>query len=675
MTATFIPQIVEKTQTDAGLARGALQSIAQWAESEGMAVAQLQGQLIRPVVALSGWRSLSAAPPPAEFWFGAMAVQLAHEASLLHDDVVDGAAVRRGIPTVVATRGAAAALVQGDHLLTTAYRYAVRTRSPSFVELFARAVERTVAGELAQARATGRVLCFEEYSAIAGGKSGELIGCAIALGASLCAPERVLACHEIGCRVGLVYQMLDDLLDLAPATDTGKPALADYAQGHWTWPLAKLGVEAFDAEPDSLMRALHVESAGQTALRRCLSQYEDEVDAVTREIVSHFGDSATIIELLGGWRRRACEAVEREEVAAARRTAGVSAIISPAKASPTLLPLSVSTARSPSVLRPSPQLVAKLIPPASENSYLATNSRSFRFATRFFPGGADDRVTRVYAYCRFTDDLVDDPATDPVNAALLLDEWMDLSRRAYDGFPSGISLLDRVMSEMAGARVPFIYAEQLAEGMRMDLRGERYGGMLELQRYTYRVASVVGLWISELFNVRDHVVLRRAEAMGHAMQLTNILRDVGEDLRAGRCYLPADMMRTHQVTEAELNLGQPPAGYAALMEELIAAAESAYRAGFAGVLDLPRGLQLPVAVAGYVYRGILDEIRKSGYDNLARRARTSGPRKALLATRAVMDLQVRMRRRRRVEHEVTFVSEEDRHKAQRPPSLSQTLSR
>ena len=94
-----------------------LREVADLADATGMAKPELCGRLIRPIVALEGWRSISAAPPPPEFWYGAMAVQLAHEASLLHDDVVDQSGERRGAPTVASTRGTAAALILGDHVL------------------------------------------------------------------------------------------------------------------------------------------------------------------------------------------------------------------------------------------------------------------------------------------------------------------------------------------------------------------------------------------------------------------------------------------------------------------------------------------------------------------------------------------------------------------------------
>jgi 15-cis-phytoene synthase len=605
---------------DPELVRRELARVAEWGIAEGVAGAALEGQLIRPLVALAGWRALSVEAPPPAFWNAVLAVQLAHEASLLHDDVVDGSDRRRGAPTLAARAGVAAALVQGDHLLTTAYRYAARSGSPAFVELFARSVERTVAGEIRQARATGRMLEMAEYRAIATGKAGELLGCALAAGAALLAPERVERLHALGCDLGLAYQMLDDLLDLCPATDTGKPPLSDYAQRHWTWPLDEIGVGGFDLAPAELRGALHLEEGAGSGLARCLGRYLAAVQMLERRIAVELGAAPGLLAMTGVWRSRARSAVSAEvaAVAAERDHSG-----------------------------PTPSLLANV--PAEDGvfSYLARHSRSFRFATRFFPRADEERVARVYAYCRCTDDLADAAGLEAGLRAALLAEWLELSRRAYHGGASGIPFLDRVMGEMAQARVPFRYAEELVEGMRMDLRGERYASMTELGRYTYRVASVVGLWICELFDVRDPQVLQRAEAMGHAMQLTNILRDVGEDLRAGRCYLPAELMQRHGVHPAGLNAGAPlPPGYPAMLEELMAAAEAAYRVGFAGIPSLPRALQLPVAVAAHVYRGILDEIRRNGHDNLSRRARTSGARKAALAAQALLELRSASRRQR-----------------------------
>ena len=108
------------------------------------------------------------------------------------------------------------------------------------------------------------------------------------------------------------------------------------------------------------------------------------------------------------------------------------------------------------------------------------------------------------------------------------------------------------MGEMRDAGVPFHYAEELVEGMRMDLDNTRYQTLADLRVYSYRVASVVGGWLTEQFGIQDPWVLERAYALGHAMQLTNILRDVGEDLGLGRLYLPENLLRRYGVDRARL---------------------------------------------------------------------------------------------------------------------------
>ncbi|MGH7689558.1 MAG: phytoene/squalene synthase family protein, partial [Gemmatimonadaceae bacterium] len=132
--------------------------------------------------------------------------------------------------------------------------------------------------------------------------------------------------------------------------------------------------------------------------------------------------------------------------------------------------------------------------------YFAHHSRSFRFAARFMPPREREQLARVYAWCRYTDDLVDE-AADPSRGAIeaRLATWLRLSERAHAGERTGIALLDRAMPEMAAAHVPFDYARDLVAGMRMDLHHTPYADLHELRVYTYRVAGVIGLWLTELY--------------------------------------------------------------------------------------------------------------------------------------------------------------------------------
>jgi len=275
-------------------------------------------------------------------------------------------------------------------------------------------------------------------------------------------------------------------------------------------------------------------------------------------------------------------------------------------------------------------------------AHLSRNSRSFRFASRFLPAQDRDRVARVYSFCRITDDIAD--TLPPDEALPLLEGWMSLARSAYDGRNTGIPFLDLVMSEMREREIPFKYAADLGDGMRMDLRGERYETLSDLETYTYRVASVVGMWLTELSGIHDWRPLHHARALGHAMQLTNILRDVGEDARKGRMYLPATRLRAHGVSADEIidaanGRGIVSSGYVSLVEEMINLAEVDYSYALLGVRYLPPAYQRTFSVAAHVYRGIHAEIRRNQYNNLTMRAVTSRPRKMILALQALLQVK------------------------------------
>lgn len=279
---------------------------------------------------------------------------------------------------------------------------------------------------------------------------------------------------------------------------------------------------------------------------------------------------------------------------------------------------------------------------ADPRAYLARHSRSFRFAAALLPRDERARVARVYAWCRYTDNLVDDDVSTAV-AERRLDRWLACSRNAYEGGDSGITLVNQVMREMAEREIPFEYAHDLVRAMRSDLHHSPYRDLMALRVYTYRAAGVVGRWLTELHGVRDPWMLERATALGRAMQLTNILRDVGEDLERGRLYLPVTDLRRHAVSVEDIAAfacGARPvdAGYRALIEDLMAAADEDYELADEALPMLPREFRRAAAVASRVYRGIHSAIRRNQYDNLRRRAYTTLPRKTVLALGALMSL-------------------------------------
>ena len=299
--------------------------------------------------------------------------------------------------------------------------------------------------------------------------------------------------------------------------------------------------------------------------------------------------------------------------------------------------------------RPLPEWLNQARPAAQEAmEYLALNSHSFRYAARFLPAPLDQRVAEMYAFCRFTDDLVDcaDLSETPASLRIRLDSWRRLAEASHAGHPSGLPLLDRAMGEMGRRDIPFTYASELIEGVGMDLTPSRYPDWEALEVYTYRVASVVGLWMTELAGEKDPWMLARAADLGAAMQLTNIARDVGEDWRNGRLYLPLDLLARHGVDDADLDRMAAEGGKAevtprwrAVMAELMERAEAHYARALPAIFKLPATFRRPILVSALVYRDIHTALRKNGCENFARRARTTLARKMWLGLRAQLMLR------------------------------------
>jgi phytoene synthase len=281
---------------------------------------------------------------------------------------------------------------------------------------------------------------------------------------------------------------------------------------------------------------------------------------------------------------------------------------------------------------------------STAGAYMAHHSRSFRFAALTLPTASRVRIERVYAWCRHTDNIVDVPSTAPNISAddidRELDAWLAKSRAAFNGAVTGDRLTDAVMTDLRESGGSFDFPEALVRGVRSDLRFSFFETSDDLRAYTYDVAAVVGLWLSALFGVRDPAMLERAAALGHAMQLTNILRDVGEDLASGRIYLPLERLRARGVSLFDLYAMRSrrwpiTTAYREVIEDLISRADADYALAWEAIPELPAEFARCVAVAASIYAGIHDEIRANGYDNFNRRARTSFPKKLKLAARGL----------------------------------------
>lgn len=254
------------------------------------------------------------------------------------------------------------------------------------------------------------------------------------------------------------------------------------------------------------------------------------------------------------------------------------------------------------------------------------HSQTFYLGSLLYPPGQREAVWAVYAACRIGDDI-----TDGGGNRAELDRWWGQIQAAHAGDSGGNAMQEALAWAFARYPVPLSAFGELYAGFGMDLAGQHYETLSELQLYCRRVAGVVGFMIAPIGGYDGgEETLERALALGQAMQLTNILRDVGEDLRLGRLYLPAELLREYSVEVADLHAGRVTPEYVGLLRHLETLAREWYATGLGGVPHLRGRARYGVAVAARLYAGILDELAANGYDNLTRRAYVPGRRKLCL---------------------------------------------
>jgi len=249
----------------------------------------------------------------------------------------------------------------------------------------------------------------------------------------------------------------------------------------------------------------------------------------------------------------------------------------------------------------------------------AAHSRSFYLATRLLPVGKRRAMRALYAFCRVCDDIVDRPAGD---ARERLAEWQ--FRTLWAQPPAD----DLVALAWADTRqrfaIPIRYAEQLVEGVGRDLDQSRYRTFEEVTTYAYGVASTVGLMSMHIIGYSNPEAVPHAIKLGVALQITNILRDVGEDWQAGRMYLPADEMAVYGLSEADLTSAIVTDRWRAFMRFQTDRNRRLYSEAWPGIAMLHQDGRLAVAAAAAFYRGILDDIEAHDYDVFNHRAHLTG---------------------------------------------------
>ena len=259
----------------------------------------------------------------------------------------------------------------------------------------------------------------------------------------------------------------------------------------------------------------------------------------------------------------------------------------------------------------------------------AASGSSFYYSFLFLPAARRRAITALYAYCREVDDAVDE-CTDPGVARTKLAWWHDEVERLYAGRPQ-----HPVTRALADVITPYgITREQLETvitGMAMDLEYNRYPDFATLQVYCHRVAGVVGLMSARIFGYSNERTLEYAADLGLAFQLTNIIRDVGEDARRNRVYLPLDELARHGLDAAQIVHGADSPAFRALMTEQVARAIATYDRAYAKLPDEDRKAQLPGLIMAAIYRTLLEEIRADGCRVLTHRTSLTPLRKLWIA--------------------------------------------
>jgi phytoene synthase len=259
----------------------------------------------------------------------------------------------------------------------------------------------------------------------------------------------------------------------------------------------------------------------------------------------------------------------------------------------------------------------------------AGSGSSFYYSFLFLPQERRRAITALYAFCREVDDVVDE-AVDPQLAGTKLAWWRQEVERLFTGNPQ-----HPVTRALQPALAPYgIGAQQLHEiidGMEMDLRQARYLDFAALERYCYHVAGAVGLLAAGIFGYADPRTLAYAKNLGTAFQLTNIIRDVGEDARKNRIYLPAEDLQRFNVTAADLLQARYSAGFAALMAFQAARARSYYAKAMAALPPADRRAQRPGLIMAAIYSALLAEIERDGFRVLTQRTSLTPLRKLWIA--------------------------------------------
>jgi phytoene synthase len=259
----------------------------------------------------------------------------------------------------------------------------------------------------------------------------------------------------------------------------------------------------------------------------------------------------------------------------------------------------------------------------------AASGSSFYYSFVFLEPAKRQAITALYAFCREVDDVVDE-CPDPHLARTKLAWWRTEIAHLYAGQPSH-PVTQALAATLTRFSLPQEQLLEIIDGMEMDIDNGRYPDFRALHLYCYRVASIVGLLAAEIFGYTDRRTLKYAHDLGLAFQLTNIIRDVGEDARRGRIYLPQDDLARFGVTETDILQARDSANFQRLMAFQIERAQATYDQALAQLPAADRKAQRAGLVMAAIYRTLLKEIARDGCQVLHQRTSLTPLRKVWLA--------------------------------------------
>lgn len=261
----------------------------------------------------------------------------------------------------------------------------------------------------------------------------------------------------------------------------------------------------------------------------------------------------------------------------------------------------------------------------------AQSGSSFYYSFLFLPSDRRRAITALYAYCREVDDVVDE-CSDPALARTKLAWWRSEVEGLYAGRPQH-PVTRALAPHIEACQIRRELLNDILDGMEMDLTAARYADFAALRQYIYRVAGAVGLLAAGIFGYRNAQTLEYAERLGTAFQLTNIVRDVGEDARKGRIYIPTDELARFDVPPADILALRHTEAFAELMRFQIVRAQQSYDEAIGLLPGEDRRAQRPGLVMAAIYRALLEEIRRDGCRVLSHRTALPPLRKLWIAWR------------------------------------------